>query len=86
MNRKDATLRELTELIKDVVPEARGGNKFLNFSFVYPDRAGKNVMKSVGRVHVSRAGPHDDKMLSELEFQTGDYLDVCITHGGRQGR
>ena len=36
--RHDATLRELTELIKEVSSPARGKNARLNYSLVYPDK------------------------------------------------
>lgn len=52
----------------------------LGFAFVYPDRRGVNVMKVVGEVFASpdRRGPDDDKQLHQLQFQTGDFLDVAI--------
>jgi histone deacetylase complex subunit SAP18 len=36
--RKDATLRELTDLIKEVQPAARHRNAKLSFAFIYPDK------------------------------------------------
>lgn len=39
--RKDATLKELGELLKDVVAEARKKYARLDFSLVYPDREGR---------------------------------------------
>lgn len=76
----DATLRELTELIKEEVPAARNRQVRLSFSFVYPDRRGQNVMKEVGQVWAEpmRRGPDDNKSLYQLSFQTGDFLDVAI--------
>lgn len=74
----DATLRELTDLVKEVQPSARRPNARLNFAFVYPDRRGRNVMRPVGDVHSSRPGPCDHKSLKVLGFQTGDFLDVAI--------
>ncbi len=44
----DATLRELSDLIKEVKPEARHKGARLSFALVYPDRNGRNVMKQVG--------------------------------------
>jgi len=75
---KDATLRELAELIKDVDRNARESNARLSFSFVYPDRRGKNVMRQVGLVHSTRIGEDDHKTLEDLSFQTGDFLDVAV--------
>lgn len=39
--RKDATLKELSDLLKDVVVEARKRSCRLDFSLVYPDREGR---------------------------------------------
>lgn len=74
----DADLKELSDLIKDVQPAARGRNARISFSFIYPDRKGRNVMRQVGVVHSSRPGEDDHKSLRQLNFQTGDYLDVAI--------
>uniref|UniRef100_A0A7S1STK2 Histone deacetylase complex subunit SAP18 n=1 Tax=Tetraselmis chuii TaxID=63592 RepID=A0A7S1STK2_9CHLO len=74
----DATLRELTDLVKEVQPAARKQNARLQFSFVYPDRKGHNVMRAVGSVISGRPGDDDKKNLKMLNFQIGDYLDVCI--------
>ncbi|GIL93322.1 hypothetical protein Vretimale_19743 [Volvox reticuliferus] len=74
----DADLRELSDLIKDVQPAARNRNARISFAFVYPDRRGRNVMRQVGVVHSTRPGEDDSKTLRQLNFQTGDYLDVSI--------
>ncbi|WIA38884.1 hypothetical protein OEZ86_002158 [Tetradesmus obliquus] len=77
----DATLRELAELVREVRPDARRNNVRLSFAFVYPDRRGVSVMKQVGEVWSdARRGstPDDDKSLQQLQFQTGDFLDVAI--------
>jgi histone deacetylase complex subunit SAP18 len=74
----DASLRELSDLIKEVKPAARGRLTRLSFAFVYPDRKGRNVMRQVGMVHSTRPGEDDDKVLKTLSFQTGDFLDVAI--------
>lgn len=44
----DATLRELSDLVKEVKPAARGRMTRLSFAFVYPDKRGRNVMRQVG--------------------------------------
>mmetsp|Transcript_769 Transcript_769/g.1825 ORF Transcript_769/g.1825 Transcript_769/m.1825 type:complete len:166 (-) Transcript_769:94-591(-) len=74
----DATLRELTDLVKEVQPVARKPNARLAFSFVYPDRKGHSVMRAVGMVMSGRPGDDDKKTLKVLNFQIGDYLDVAI--------
>lgn len=76
---KDATLRELTDLVKEVAPLARRRDARLSFAFVYPNRRGRNVMRNVGVTYSnSRRTPDDNKSLEELSFQTGDFLDVAI--------
>jgi len=47
---KDATLRELSDLIKDVNEDARRPSARLSFSIVYPDERGRNVLRSIGNV------------------------------------
>uniref|UniRef100_A0A7S2XY13 Histone deacetylase complex subunit SAP18 n=1 Tax=Fibrocapsa japonica TaxID=94617 RepID=A0A7S2XY13_9STRA len=74
----DASLRELTDLIKEVNPAARRRTARLNFAFVYPDKRGRNVLKEVGIVYSNRRSDADDKTLRALRFQTGDFLDVAI--------
>eukprot|EP00245_Coleochaete_scutata_P009818 TRINITY_DN3327_c0_g1_i1.p1 TRINITY_DN3327_c0_g1~~TRINITY_DN3327_c0_g1_i1.p1 ORF type:complete len:160 (-),score=20.20 TRINITY_DN3327_c0_g1_i1:36-470(-) len=75
----DATLREITELVKEVQPSARRRDAHLSFAFVYPDRRGRNVMRVVGKTTSGNPrGTDDSKSLAELMFQTGDFLDVAI--------
>lgn len=75
---QDATLRELSDLVKEVQPMARRPTSRMGFALVYPDRRGHNVMRVVGQVHSSRVGQDDVKTLAALKFQTGDYLDVAV--------
>ncbi|CAN4097417.1 unnamed protein product [Withania somnifera] len=77
----DATLRELTDLVKEVAPEARRRDATLSFAFVYPDKRGRFVVREVGRTFSypnMRRPDSGSKSLSELKFQIGDYLDVAI--------
>lgn len=41
LSRMDATLKELTSLVKEVYPEARKKGTHFSFSIVYPDPRGK---------------------------------------------
>lgn len=76
---KDATLRELTDLVKEVTPAARRRDARLSFAFVYPDKNGRFVVREVGKTNSHRNGKFDDnKALAQLGFQIGDYLDVAI--------
>lgn len=45
----DASLRELTDLVKEVQPAARRSTARLEFALVYPDKRGRNVMRVVGQ-------------------------------------
>jgi len=75
---KNATLKELTELIKGVRPAARRKDAKLSFAFVYPDKRGANVVRQVGSTYSSRRSDDDKKTLAFLKFETGDFLDVAI--------
>lgn len=44
---KDATMRELTDLVKSAQPAARRTGARLEFAMVYPDKRGRNVMRQV---------------------------------------
>ncbi|XP_017429212.1 histone deacetylase complex subunit SAP18 [Vigna angularis] len=76
---KDATLRELTDLVKEVAPPARRRNAKLSFAFVFPDKNGRFKVQEVGKTLSYGNGRLDDgKALAELGFEIGDYLDVAI--------
>ena len=75
---KDATLREITNLVKEVRPEARGRYAILKYSLVYPNRHGENVMKRLGSVKSLYTGPDDDTTLDSLGLHIGDYLDIAL--------
>ena len=75
---KDASLKELTELIKGVKAAARARDARLSFSFVYPDTTGKNVVRFVGQTYTSKRTTEDKRTLQSLRFETGDFLDVAI--------
>ncbi|URD92442.1 histone deacetylase complex subunit [Musa troglodytarum] len=77
---KDATLRELTDLVKEVSQEARKRDAKLSFAFVYPDKNGRFVVRPVGMTYSQGNGRRldDAKTLAELGFQIGDYLSVAI--------
>lgn len=75
---KDATLREITTLIKEVHPEARGRAAVLKYSLVYPNRHGENVIKKIGTVKSCYAGEYDESTLDSLGLRIGDYLDVAL--------
>lgn len=74
----DATLREITTLLKQVNDEARRKEARLQFAFVYPDKRGVMVLRPVGKVASSRKGDDDEKQLRALGWQPGDVLDIAI--------
>eukprot|EP00002_Diphylleia_rotans_P009468 TRINITY_DN1971_c0_g2_i2.p1 TRINITY_DN1971_c0_g2~~TRINITY_DN1971_c0_g2_i2.p1 ORF type:complete len:133 (-),score=39.39 TRINITY_DN1971_c0_g2_i2:300-698(-) len=75
---KDATLRELADLIKNVVPEARRYDAKLRFKLVYPDKSGRYVMKDLGMVTKGQRSRDDLLTLAQLKFDIGDFLDVAV--------
>ncbi|KAI8114574.1 hypothetical protein M9434_002695 [Picochlorum sp. BPE23] len=86
---KDATLKELYELVQKTVKDERGDEELpdqgfdmtdattMSFSLVYPDSRGRLVMRSIGKV----SGSADEKeskeeTLQDVGFQIGDIVDV----------
>lgn len=83
---KDATLRELTTLIKEIHQGARHRTARLSFALIYPDKTGRLVLREIGQTQAfpRRGDPlrDDNKTLDEVQFETGDFLDVAIhVHG-----
>lgn len=74
----DASLDELSDLIRDVVPAARGSRARLDFLLVYPDKTGRLKLKKLGQVNNARPTPEASLTLKQLDFQIGDYLDIAI--------
>ncbi|XP_042369179.1 histone deacetylase complex subunit SAP18 [Plectropomus leopardus] len=80
----DATLKELTSLVKEVHPEARKKGTNFSFAIVYPDPRGKMYrLKDIGNTVSGRKGPDDSMTLQSQRFQIGDYLDIAITPPNR---
>jgi len=78
MHRRDATLREITTLIKGVHESARRRDARVHYAFIYPDTRGRMIARRVGIVNTSRVGDDDNVTLHELNFQIGDFLEVTI--------
>lgn len=87
----DATLHELTQLVKEVNPEARRKGTKFSFAFVFPDaRQPIYRMREVGTTTTGIKGPDDLKTLGQLRINIGDYMDIAITppdtwNSGRKG-
>ncbi|KAF4517312.1 hypothetical protein B566_EDAN007264 [Ephemera danica] len=83
----DATLRELTSLVKEVNPEARRKGTIFDFALVVPSdhmSRGYNMQggfraRDIGTTTSGVKGPDDSKTLSQVRFQIGDYMDIAIT-------
>ncbi|XP_015908795.1 histone deacetylase complex subunit SAP18 [Parasteatoda tepidariorum] len=76
----DATLKELTSLVKEVNPDARRKGTHFDFALVFPEPRGPNYrMREIGRTCSGEKSADDGKSLSACRFQIGDYLDIAIS-------
>ena len=75
----DATLKELTSLVKEVNVDARKKGTFFDFAIVYPDpRTPVDRMREIGSTCSGRKGADDNVTLASKRFQIGDYIDISI--------
>ncbi|CAF0929017.1 unnamed protein product [Adineta ricciae] len=75
----DATLSELTQLIKDVNPDSRHRGTQFSFSVVAPDEThGYYYLNDIGKTENGQRRPDDQVQLASKRFRVGDYLDVAI--------
>ncbi|XP_071493073.1 histone deacetylase complex subunit SAP18-like [Diadema setosum] len=82
----DATLKELSSLVKEVNPDARRRGTYFDFAMVFPDtRRATYRMKEIGMTCSGRKGPDDSVTLVSQNFQIGDYIDIAITLPPRGG-
>jgi len=83
----DCTLRELTQLIKEVNPDARRRGTVYDFAVVFPDSRGGYRLRDIGSTQSGLRGVDDNKTLLQCKFDIGDYIDVAITlPGGGRGQ
>ena len=76
---KDATLKELMNLVKEVNPEARHKGTYFDFGIMYPDfQRGGYLMKDIGTTCAGQKCPDDNVSLHDIRFHIGDYLDIAI--------
>lgn len=75
---KDASLKELMNLIKEVHPQARAKGTMFNFALAFPDKGGRYHFKEVGTTSVSHSGPDDKFTLDTVRLEIGDFMDVAI--------
>jgi len=74
----DATLRELTMLIRDSLDFVKRKDTNFNFSFIFPDSKGILQRKEIGNVHSYKKYNDDNKTLKQLSFSIGDYIDISV--------
>ena len=80
INRMDASLKELTSLVKEVNADARRKGTFFDFAIVSPDlRSPIYRMREIGSTCAGHKGQDDANTLAGKKFQIGDYLDIAIT-------
>lgn len=76
----DATLKELTSLVKEVNADARRKGTYFDFGIVYPEpRSPVYRLREIGSTCAGRKGADDNVTLASKNFQIGDYLDIAIT-------
>jgi len=79
----DASLKEISGLVKEVNPDARRHGTVFDFSLVYPDKYRGYRARPVGTTVSGQKTPDDNKTLARLHFTIGDYLDIAITPPSR---
>lgn len=81
---QDATLKELTTLVKDVNPETRRKGTYFDFAVVYPESHTRSYrMREIGMTCAGQKGNDDSKTLAMAKFVVGDYMDINITPPNR---
>lgn len=67
MIRMDATLKEITSLVKEVNPEARRKGTMFDFALVYPSPTTPGFrFRDIGTTVSGQKGADDNKTLSKL--------------------
>ena len=75
----DASLDELSGLVKEVNPDARTKGTTFDFRLVHPDHRSPHYrFRDIGSTTSGVKGPDDNKTLASLNFVIGDYLDVHV--------
>lgn len=75
----DASLKELTNLVKEVNPDARRKGTHFDFALVFPDQRSPGYrMRDIGSTCAGIKSSDDSKTLAQARFQIGDYLDIAI--------
>ncbi|KAL1465555.1 hypothetical protein WDU94_005112 [Cyamophila willieti] len=75
----DASLRELTNLIREVNPEAQQRGTCFYFTLLTPERGTSRFhVRDIGQTICGQKCPDDNKTLQQSRFIIGDYMDVKI--------
>jgi len=74
----DSTLREIADVVREVVEDGKYKNAKQAFRLVYPDKQGSPVSVDLGIISTTTKGYIDTLCLSAIKFQTGDFLDIAI--------
>jgi len=82
----DASLKELTSLVKEVRPDSRKKGTIFKFATVWTDRAGRNRLKEIGQTVGGQKGEYDHVTLQSEKFQIGDFMDVAISNVSQHRR
>lgn len=79
----DATLKELSDLIKEVHEDSRRKDAHFSFRSLFhtPYGRGRVQSKDLGVVYNGRASRDDEVSLEDKRFRQGDLLDVAIYLG-----
>ncbi len=76
----DATLKELTSLVKEVNADARKKGTFFDFAIAFPNVSSPTYrLREIGTTCAGRKGADDGVTLAHKKFQIGDYIDIAIT-------
>jgi len=82
----DATLRELSDLLKDLIPNVKRKECVLEFYTIYFNYYGKFMKRNIGTIHAMEKGKDDFETLNSLNFHIGDLIDVCIKYSKKEAK
>jgi len=75
----DASLKELTSLVKEVNADARRKGTYFDFAIVRPDpRAPVYRLQEIGTTCSGKKGQDDNISLRDKNFQIGEYIDIAV--------
>merc|ERR1739848_907927 len=91
----DASLKELTSLVREVNPESRQKGTYFDIARVLPatgrGHTGPNGqfcnyhMRGIGTTVSGKKGVDDSKTLKDATFEIVDYVDIAITPPSASG-